>query len=49
MSGRRSCRPHPEARLVVAGGGALLGDLRRRADRLGVSASVVFTGYVPEA
>jgi len=40
---------HPEARLVVAGGGALLGDLRRRADRLGVSASVVFTGYVPEA
>jgi glycosyltransferase involved in cell wall biosynthesis len=40
---------HPEARLVVAGGGAMLGDLRRRADRLGVSASVVFTGYVPEA
>jgi glycosyltransferase involved in cell wall biosynthesis len=40
---------HPEARLVVAGGGALLGDLRRRADRLGISASVVFTGYVPEA
>jgi glycosyltransferase involved in cell wall biosynthesis len=40
---------HPEARLVVAGDGALLGDLRRRADRLGVSASVVFTGYVPEA
>jgi glycosyltransferase involved in cell wall biosynthesis len=40
---------YPEARLVVAGGGALLGDLRRRADRLGVSASVVFTGYVPEA
>src|SRR5580765_2747970 len=40
---------HPEARLVVAGGGALLGDLRHRADRLGISASVVFTGYVPEA
>jgi glycosyltransferase involved in cell wall biosynthesis len=40
---------HPDARLVVAGGGALLGDLRRRAERLGVSASVVFTGYVPEA
>jgi phosphatidylinositol alpha-1,6-mannosyltransferase len=27
----------------------LLDDLRRRADRLGVSSSVVFTGYVPEA
>jgi glycosyltransferase involved in cell wall biosynthesis len=40
---------HPQARLVVAGGGALLGDLRHRADRLGISASVVFTGYVPEA
>jgi phosphatidyl-myo-inositol dimannoside synthase len=40
---------HPDARLVVAGGGALLGDLRRRAERLGLAQSVVFTGYVPEA
>jgi len=40
---------HPDARLLVAGGGVLLDDLRRRADRLGVSSSVVFTGYVPEA
>jgi glycosyltransferase involved in cell wall biosynthesis len=40
---------HPDARLLVAGGGMLLDDLRRRADRLGVSSSVVFTGYVPEA
>ncbi len=40
---------HPDARLVVAGAGALLGDLRRRAERLGLAQSVVFTGYVPEA
>ncbi|MGH7344889.1 MAG: glycosyltransferase family 4 protein [Candidatus Rokuibacteriota bacterium] len=40
---------HPDARLLVAGGGALLGDLRRRAERLGLAQSVVFTGYVPEA
>ena len=40
---------HPDARLVVAGGGALLGDRRRRAERLGLAQSVVFTGYVPEA
>jgi glycosyltransferase involved in cell wall biosynthesis len=40
---------HPEARLVVAGGGALLGDLRRRAERLGLTRSTTFTGYVPEA
>ncbi|HEY7539338.1 MAG TPA: glycosyltransferase family 4 protein [Methylomirabilota bacterium] len=40
---------HPDARLLVAGGGVLLDDLRRRADRLGISSSVVFTGYVPEA
>jgi len=39
---------HPDARLLVAGGGVLLDDLRRRADRLGISSSVVFTGYVPE-
>ena len=40
---------HPDARLLVAGGGALLDELRRRAERLGLSDSVVFTGYVPEA
>jgi glycosyltransferase involved in cell wall biosynthesis len=40
---------HPDARLLVAGGGVLRDDLRRRADRLGISSSVVFTGYVPEA
>ena len=40
---------HPDARLVVAGGGALLEELRRRAERLGLAGSVVFTGYVPEA
>jgi glycosyltransferase involved in cell wall biosynthesis len=39
----------PEARLIVAGGGPLLATLRRRAERLGVAASVVLTGYVPEA
>ncbi len=40
---------HPGARLVVAGGGPLLDGLRGHARRLGVDASVVFTGYVPEA
>jgi glycosyltransferase involved in cell wall biosynthesis len=40
---------HPDARLLVAGGGALLGELRGRAERLGLAGSVVFTGYVPEA
>jgi glycosyltransferase involved in cell wall biosynthesis len=40
---------HPAARLLVAGGGPLLGPLRRHAARRGVAASVVFTGYVPEA
>jgi phosphatidylinositol alpha-1,6-mannosyltransferase len=39
---------HSSARLVVAGGGPLLEPLRRRADRLGLRESVVFTGYVPE-
>lgn len=38
----------PAARLLVAGGGPLLADLRRHASQLGVEASVVFTGYVPE-
>jgi phosphatidyl-myo-inositol dimannoside synthase len=40
---------HPGARLVVAGGGPLLEPLRRRAERLGLAETVVFTGYVPEA
>lgn len=40
---------HASARLVVAGGGPLLEPLRRRAERLGLSETVVFTGYVPEA
>ena len=40
---------HPGARLVVAGGGPLLEPLRRRAQRLGLAETVVFTGYVPEA
>ncbi|HEV8472717.1 MAG TPA: glycosyltransferase family 4 protein [Methylomirabilota bacterium] len=38
----------PAARLLVAGGGPLLADLRRHASQLGVKTSVVFTGYVPE-
>ena len=39
----------PDARLVVAGGGALLDGLRARARALGLGDRVVFTGYVPEA
>jgi glycosyltransferase involved in cell wall biosynthesis len=39
----------PRSRLVVAGGGPLLDELRRRAERTGLEASVTFTGYVPEA
>ncbi len=38
-----------DARLLVAGGGPLLEDLRARARRLGIENRVVFTGYVPEA
>jgi glycosyltransferase involved in cell wall biosynthesis len=38
-----------DARLLIAGGGPLLEDLRRRARRLGIEGCVVFTGYVPEA
>ena len=37
-----------DARLVVAGGGPLLDDLRQHARRLGLEGRVVFTGYVPE-
>jgi len=40
---------HPEARLLVAGGGPLLPGLRRHARRLGLEGRVVFTGYVAEA
>ena len=39
----------PRSRLIVAGGGPLLDELRRRAERTGLEASVTFTGYVPEA
>jgi phosphatidylinositol alpha-1,6-mannosyltransferase len=39
----------PDARLLVAGGGPMLGDLRARAARLEIAGRVVFTGYVPEA
>lgn len=46
---REVAAAHPEARLLVAGGGPLLPGLRARARRLGVQERVVFTGYVPEA
>jgi glycosyltransferase involved in cell wall biosynthesis len=39
----------PEAKLLVAGRGALLPQLRAQARRRGVDGSVIFTGYVPEA
>jgi phosphatidylinositol alpha-1,6-mannosyltransferase len=39
----------PDAKLVVAGAGPLLHSLRGEADRLGLSRSVIFTGYIPEA
>jgi phosphatidylinositol alpha-1,6-mannosyltransferase len=39
----------PAARLLVAGGGPMLDELRGRAARLGLADRVVFTGYVPEA
>jgi glycosyltransferase involved in cell wall biosynthesis len=42
-------RRHPDATLLVAGGGPLLADLRARAERLGLAGRVAFTGYVPEA
>jgi glycosyltransferase involved in cell wall biosynthesis len=40
---------HPDATLLVAGGGPLLADLKARASRLGLDGRVVFTGYVAEA
>jgi len=46
---REVTRLRGEARLIVAGGGPRLGELRRRARALGIEASVVFTGQVPAA
>jgi len=40
---------HPDARLLVAGGGVLLESLRARAEADGLHGSVRFTGYVAEA
>ena len=42
-------RTRGDARLVVAGGGPLLGYLRGRARTLGLDSSVVFSGHVPAA
>jgi glycosyltransferase involved in cell wall biosynthesis len=36
-----------DARLIVAGGGPLLNELRARARTLGIEASVVFPGHIP--
>lgn len=46
---REGAAGHPDARLVVAGGGPLLAGLKARARRLRIEDRVVFTGYVPEA
>jgi glycosyltransferase involved in cell wall biosynthesis len=46
---RRVVGRYPKARLLIAGGGPLLNDLKRRARRLGLGEGVAFTGYVPEA
>jgi glycosyltransferase involved in cell wall biosynthesis len=40
---------HPDAVLLVAGGGPLLAELKARASRLGLEGRVAFTGYVAEA
>jgi glycosyltransferase involved in cell wall biosynthesis len=40
---------HPDARLLIAGGGPLLAPLRALADGKGLRASVRLSGYVPEA
>jgi len=40
---------HPEARLLIAGGGPLLGSLKALAEAKGLRGSVRFSGYVPEA
>jgi phosphatidylinositol alpha-1,6-mannosyltransferase len=42
-------RAVPEARLLIAGGGPLLGPLRDRAAAAGLGDRVTFTGYVAEA
>jgi glycosyltransferase involved in cell wall biosynthesis len=42
-------RAVPGARLLIAGGGGMLPELRRRAAATGLGDRVVFTGYVPEA
>lgn len=46
---REVVRAAPSARLVVAGAGPLLEQLRRRAEATLPARAVVFTGYVPEA
>lgn len=39
---------NPAAKFVIAGTGALLGDLRSRAWELGVGDKVLFTGFIPD-
>lgn len=39
---------NPAAKFVIAGTGALLGDLRSRAWELGVGEKVLFTGFIPD-
>jgi len=39
----------PDARLLIAGGGPLLGSLQRHVARVGLTGQIVFTGYVPES
>src|SRR5207248_8807694 len=38
----------PEVKFVIAGGGGYAHDLRAKADALGVAASILFTGRVPD-
>jgi phosphatidylinositol alpha-1,6-mannosyltransferase len=38
----------PDARLLIAGGGPMRAELEQHARRLGIDATVVFAGYVPE-
>lgn len=40
---------YPSARLTVCGTGAMLGQLRRQAEQLGVQAAVTFAGWCPPA
>jgi glycosyltransferase involved in cell wall biosynthesis len=42
-------RTRAEAKLIVAGGGPLLGELQARVRASGIGPSVVFTGHVPAA